>query len=312
MFTHSVENILTSIRIIIICLMHRGYDRCCTQRTEMCRRIGGGTALYRKVYHKDGSSAWIIGNIYLTAMQFGKLLYQVQTYSATALRLHFGTIDLIETLEHMFLLLIADSLACIRYRDAEHIRILVAYTLTECDAQRNGDKSSIWRKLISIAQEVVHDLSYLISIERHLQTRHRRIEGKRYLAVCQSTERSTDVIHEAHDVYTRQGKFLLVLVYLAEVENLVYQIEQTGSIAMNHLQLPAFTFISFFPDHINQRRDNQGERCTEFVAHIGEEVEFEFIQLLGLLDTVFLALEFEFYALLFEHTLTVEIESYTY
>ena len=81
---------------------------------------------------------------------------------------------------------------------------------------------------------------------------------------------------------------------------------------MNHLQLPAFTFISFFPNHINQRRDNQGERCTEFVAHIGEEVEFEFVQLLGLLDTVFLALEFEFYTLLFEHTFTVEIESYTY
>ena len=110
----------------------------------------------------------------------------------------------------------------------------------------------------------------------------------------------------------RQGKFFLVLVYLAEVENLVYQIEQTGSIAMNHLQLSAFTFISFFSDHTNQRRDNQGERCTEFVAHIGEEVEFEFVQLLGLLDTVFLALEFEFYTLLFEHTFTVEIESYTY
>ena len=43
-----------------------------------------------------------------------------------------------------------------------------------------------------------------------------------------------------------------------------------------------------------------------------QEVEFEFIQLLGLLDTVFLALEFEFYPLLFEHTFTVEIESYTY
>ena len=245
-------------------------------------------------------------------MQFGKLLNQVQAYSATALWLHFSTINLIETLEYMFLLLIADALACIRYRDAEHIRILVANTLAECDAQRYGDKSSIWRKLISITQEVVHDLSYLISIKRHLQTRHRRIEGKRYLAVCQSTERSTDIVNEAHNVDMRQGKFLLVLVYLAEVENLVYQIEQTGSIAMNHLQLPAFTFISFFSNHIDQRRDNQGERSTEFVAHIGEEVEFEFVQLLGLLDTVFLALEFEFYTLLFQHTFTVEIESYTY
>ena len=77
---------------------------------------------------------------------------------------------------------------------------------------------------------------------------------------------------------------------------------------MNHLQLSAFTFISFFSNHIDQRRDNQGERSTEFVAHIGEEVEFEFIQLLGLLDTVFLALEFEFYTLLFEHTFTVDLQ----
>ena len=79
----------------------------------MCRRIGGGTALYRKVYHKDGSSAWIISNIHLTAMKFGKLLHQVQAYSATALWLHFSTINLIETLEYMFLLLIADALAAI-------------------------------------------------------------------------------------------------------------------------------------------------------------------------------------------------------
>ena len=245
-------------------------------------------------------------------MQFGKLLHQVQAYSATALRLHFSTINLIETLEYMFLLLIADAFSCIRYRDAEHIRILVSNTLAEGNTQRNGDKSSIRCKLISITQEVVHDFSYLISIERHLQTRHRRIEGKRYFAVSQSTERSTDIVNEAHDVYTRQGKFLLVLVNLAEVENLVYQIEQTGSIAMNHLQLSAFTFISFFSDHTNQRRDNQGERSTEFVAHIGEEVELQFVQLLGFLDTVFLALEFEFNTLLFEHTFTVEIESYTY
>ena len=96
-----------------------------------------------------------------------------------------------------------------------------------------------------------------------------------FRSVSQSTERSTDIVNEAHDVYTRQGKFLLVLVNLAEIENLVYQIEQTGSIAMNHLQLSAFTFISFFSDHTNQRRNNQGERCTEFVAHIGKEVEFE-------------------------------------
>ena len=114
-FTHSVENVLTCIRILISSLMHRGYDRCCSQGTEMCRRIRGGTALYRKVYHKDGSSAWIICNIYFTAMQFGKLLYQVQTYSATTLWLHFSAIDLIETLKHMFLLLIADALASIRY-----------------------------------------------------------------------------------------------------------------------------------------------------------------------------------------------------
>ena len=115
MFTHSVENVLTCIRILISSLMHRGYDRCCSQGTEMCRRIRGGTALYRKVYHKDGSSAWIISNIYFTAMQFGKLLYQVQAYSATTLRLHFSTINLIEALKHMFLLLIADALASIRY-----------------------------------------------------------------------------------------------------------------------------------------------------------------------------------------------------
>ena len=46
-------------------------------------------------------------------MQFGKLLHQVQAYSATALWLHFSTINLIETLEHMFLLLITDALAAI-------------------------------------------------------------------------------------------------------------------------------------------------------------------------------------------------------
>ena len=48
------------------------------------------------------------------------------------------------------------------------------------------------------------------------------------------------------------------------------------------------------------------------MTHIGEEVELQFVQLLGLLDTVFLTLEFEFNTLLFEHAFTIEIESYTY
>ena len=80
------------------------------------------------------------------------------------------------------------------------------------------------------------------------------------------------------------------------------------SIAMNHLQFMSLDFILLFLDHIEEWRDNQGKRRTEFVTHIGKEVEFQLIEFSILSDILLHFFFFKNYFLLFDSSLTIEIE----
>ena len=183
---------------------------------------------------------------------------------------------------------------------------------TGLGTQRNYNLAAIRGKLIGIAQEVVHYLAHLIHIHRHVQLREFRFELQRHLVVGKDTEGSTDIIHETHYLRLRKIQLLLVLVELAEVENLVHQIEQTGGVAMNQLQLSALGRVGFFSYHRHQRRDDEGERSAELMAHVGEEVQLQLVQFLGLLHTVFHALALKLITLAFYHSATVEEEGCGY
>ena len=110
----------------------------------------------------------------------------------------------------------------------------------------------------------------------------------------------------------RKIQFLLVLVKLSEVENLVHQVEQTGGVAMNQLQLSALSRVGFLSDHRHQRRDDEGERSAELMAHVGEEVQLQLVQFLGLLHAVLHALALKLIALALYHSAAIKEEGSSY
>ncbi len=69
-----------------------------------------------------------------------------------------------------------------------------------------------------------------------------------------------------------QIELLLVLVELAEVENLIHQVEQSGGVAVDEFQLAALAVIRLLTYHRLQRREDEGERGAELMAHISEEI----------------------------------------
>ena len=74
---------------------------------------------------------------------------------------------------------------------------------------------------------------------------------------------------------------------------------------MNQLELSALLWVALIPNHGNKRRDNQGERSSKLVAHIGKEVELQLVHLTGLLDAVFPDLDFILHSLLLYHAAAI-------
>ena len=81
---------------------------------------------------------------------------------------------------------------------------------------------------------------------------------------------------------------------------------------MNQLQLSALGRVGFFSYHRHQRRDNEGERSAELMAHVGEEVQLQLVQFLGLLHAVLHALALKLIALALYHSAAIEEEGSSY
>ena len=238
-------------------------------------------------------------------MKFCKLLHQVESDSASTGRLHFRAVHLIETLEDVLLLLIADSLAVIGYADAQHVVSMVFHLYTQGYGKSNRNRTSVRGELVGVTEEIIDNLAHLVCIKGHEQLGSIRLERQIHLIISQNSERIADIVHEAYDVHTGKRQLLLVLVELAEIQNLVDQIQQSGCITMNQFELSALLRVALIPNHGNKRRDNQGERSSKLVAHIGKEVELQLVHLTGLLDAVFPDLDFILHSLLLYHAAAI-------
>ena len=271
----------------------------------------GISLLQRNIDCKDGATARVVFHGCRTSMQVGKRLHEVESDATATKWLHLGTIHLEEAVEDMRLVLIADSLAGISHLDAKHIlgNALDLHFLHYVETHRHT--TTIWGKLVGIAQQIVDNLAHLINIERHDKLLEGGSEHQLYLVVAQHLEGAADVLHERYHLYLRQEQLATVLLYLSEVEYLVDEIEKAFGVTMDERQLALFVLIVFPLDHADQRRDNQGQWCTKLMAHIGKEVELQFIQLPIFLDVSLHSLTFEQHLLSVERTLAVEIDSPT-
>src|SRR5687768_891295 len=87
---------------------------------------------------------------------------------------------------------------------------------------------------------------------------------------------------------------------LSEIQQLIYQIQQTFRISLDQLKLLLLHCVFGLLDHFLQWRKDECERCSELMAHICEEFDLHHIKLMhanGLL-TLLYTLKFEALALL--------------
>ena len=128
------------------------------------------------------------------------------------------------------------------------------------------------------------------------------------IVVDQLLEGVTDILYERHDVHLCQRQLASLLFHLAEIENLIDQTKQAHGIAMNQFQLMTFSLITLILDKRIERRDDKGKRCAKLMTYIGEEVEFQFVQLLCLANILLHFLAFILGTLLVDHTLAIREE----
>ena len=77
---------------------------------------------------------------------------------------------------------------------------------------------------------------------------------------------------------------------------------------MDEFQLAALAVVRLLTYHRFQRREDEGERRAELMAHIGEEIQLQLVQLLRLLHTIFHASALKLQALALHHPAAIEIE----
>ena len=241
-------------------------------------------------------------------MQIGEVLHQVESDTTATERLHFRTVDLIESIEDMYLILIADALARVGDLQTEYVLRHAFDFDIFLHIQANGDSSAIRGELIGVAQQVVDDFAHLVNIKFHRQFLDRRDEHQLDLGVAQQLERTADTFHIRDRLHLGERQLATLLLYLPEVEDLIDQVQQTLRIAIDQLQLMFLAIVLFVLDHIGKRRDNQSERRAKFMAHIGEEVQLQFVEFPVLSDVLLHLLTFENHLLAIQRTLAIQID----
>ena len=208
----------------------------------------------------------------------------------------------------MFLLFVADALARVCHHDAEHVALHSLDLMAQDHIEGHVYLSAVGRELIGVAQEVVDNLAYFVGIECYQQLGQVGMEGHGDIAVAQDAEGTADVVHERHNVHPGEVQLLLVLVKLAEVENLVYQRQESGGVAVNQFQLTLLSVVAFLLNQVGKGRDNERQGCAKLMTHVGEEVEFQFVQLFCLADALLHPLMLKFLALLLQHPAAILVE----
>ena len=151
--------------------MHRGDDRSRTQGAQMGIHLGRTIVCDRQFYYEYRTASFVVTHRNHSTMQLGIFLHQVESDATASGRLHLGAVHLIEAVENILLLFIADTLAGVNHIDAKHIVLAALHLETGLGTQRNHNLAAIRSKLIGVAQEVVHYLAHFIHIHRHVQLR---------------------------------------------------------------------------------------------------------------------------------------------
>ena len=212
-------------------------------------------------------------------MQLHILIHHVQSDARTHLRGSLLLLRTIETLEDMGLFLLGDTAACILHDDTG-----IATAIDETLAQFYFYHSTWLRKLESIGEQVGQYLAQLISVEIHKEPTGLvlKLQGDVFL-LRKGAKLHGGILDKFIQIATCQIQSFSIHLHLAEVEQLVDELQQVARILAHLIKLGASLRISGTAQHTADRSDNQGKQGTELMADIGEEAILHLLQLLVLL-----------------------------
>jgi hypothetical protein len=144
--------------------------------------------------------------------------------------------------------------------------------------------STCLRKLESIREQVGQYLAQLIPIEIHKESTGLvlKLQGDAFL-LRKGAKLHGGILDKLIQIATRQTESFSIHLHLAEVEQLVDELQQVARILAHLIQLGASLRISGTVQHTADRSDNQGKQGAELVADIGEEAILHLLQFLVLL-----------------------------
>ena len=233
----------------------------------------------RNIHDKTGTLTLLAFQRNLTFVQLDVFIYHIQSDTRTYLLRARILLRAIESLEHMRLVFLRNAAARIFHYDMG-----ASSAIQDAFLQTNTHTAPCLRKLEGIGEKIGQYLAHLILVEIHKQSLGLVFERQAdVLLLSQRHELHRGILDKLIQISTRQVQSFSIHLHLAEVEKLVYQLQQVARIPAYIVQLMAGLAIRGTLQDASYRRDDEREQGAELVADIGEEAILHLLQLLILL-----------------------------
>ena len=150
--------------------------------------------------------------------------------------------------------------------------------------QADVDGSAVVAVLEGVGEQVGNDLVELAAVDPHGQLVETLVgEGEADVALLGVVlEHLVDALYEADEVGLFAMQLHLLLVYLADVENLVHQVEDAGGVVLygGHVALGVGLLLADAALQVGQRRHDERQRRPDVVCGVDKELHLLLVQLL--------------------------------
>ena len=210
-----------------------------------------------------------------------------QMQSDTAAGIHgmaLCAFALVETHENVFQVLGRDAYAGVADGDADAVRTF-ACRGDFLPSRLYGDETAFGGELHGVGKQVVQHACHLFCIQtEQVFLPERALAGQSDVPfVGEWAEMVHVVFDERFDLHGRQFQLFAFLFQTAEIEQLVDKPEQVAGVTEYLFQFAFEGGVAGFADEQFERGDDERERRAQLVADVGEEAEFEFVEMLLLL-----------------------------
>ena len=196
-------------------------------------------------------------------MDFCHLVRRIETDAHTAL----GSIAVHEWLEEISLSFRLDARTIVFYREEYDVVLQIEF---------HADGTLVWGIFHCIAQQVIDDGFHLLLVEEHLVVAGPRSEAHAdVLLFGYGIEIIVDAAHETDDFALFYIQLHIARIDLAELHQLVDESLQSLGSSVEGIDGVLGSIAFSLGQHLLHSTLDDGERCTELMRDMGEEVDSE-------------------------------------